>query len=80
MLKFMKNEILKMTLILLVMVGVGLFTNLVEEPDKNWVYDQVIEHGTMLDISEDEVAFRVDGEEHMLTWKEAKIYFEGLND
>jgi hypothetical protein len=80
MLKIIKNEILKTMMVLLVLVGIGMFTTLVEEPNKNWVYDQVVAHGQMLDIYKDKIEFRVDNEEHKMTWDEAENYFKDLND
>ena len=77
MLKTLRNTIL----VLLVLGALGVVTKMVEEPNKYWVLDQIsIHNGQILDVSEDEIAFDVDGVHVYATWKGAEDYFKDLND
>ena len=77
MLKTLRNTIL----VLLVLGALGVVTKMVEEPDKYWVFDQISEHGgTILDVSEDGIEFRIGDTYTFATWEKAEDYFKDLND
>ena len=71
----------RMILVLLILGALGVVTKMVEEPNKYWVFDQISEHGgTILDVSEDRIKFRIENRYVSATWDYAEDYFKDLND